>query len=61
MFTTNDVEKYLNKNYIKAKRGWFFNKSKDRYIAEYESSSKEEVTVNPSFCYSHFSTIFVEV
>jgi len=49
-FTQSDIEVFL-KEYPADSRGWFFNQSKDRYIAE---KTPFGISVNPAFVAKHF-------
>lgn len=54
MFDYNDIA-HLLKDYPSDAAGWFFNQTRDRYIAELIDDDR--VTVNPQFCYNHFKDI----
>lgn len=54
MFDYDDIAKLLAQ-YPRDKTGWFFNQTRDRYIAELTDTDR--VTINPQFCYNHFKDI----
>ena len=54
MFDYKDIATLLA-GYPRDADGWFFNHTRDRYIAEL--TSNDRVTVNPQFCYNHFKDI----
>jgi hypothetical protein len=48
----DEIIPYLNSAYpTKDSHGWYFNSSKDRYVAERECTN--EISVNPSFVALH--------
>jgi len=58
LFTLADVATILAA-YPRDREGWFFNTTRDRYIAEPFSCDPTKVAVNPSFVTKHFPTIAV--
>jgi len=58
LFAFADVATILA-TYPQDREGWFFNTTRDRYIAELCSWNKTKVAVNPSFVTKHFPTIVI--
>jgi len=58
LFMLSDIAEILA-SYPRDREGWFFNTTRDRYIAEPYSGDPAKVAVNPSFVTHNFPTVVI--
>jgi len=58
LFELADVAAILT-TYPRDREGWYFNDTRDRYIAELYCGDAAKVAVNPSFVTTNFPTIVI--